>query len=190
MDFRTDSRGLLLDLLETTATFSQERLAGMTDDEYLWEPVRPCWSLRNRNSAAGRSYGPGDYQLEHSDGDEAVFTTIGWRLAHLTSGFAARWEWTFGSRAIPPDDVVDFAATADGGLDQLWSWYQRWHDGIVAMDEADFVRVGYSQMPTGLDPDVPFASIVWWQAREMVHHLAEAALLRDLYAARSERTAL
>ena len=181
--FRTDGRGLLLDQMETSADFSRQRLDGMTDDEYLWEPASPCWSVRHRTETSLPAVGPGDFVMEGEAG-KAVMTTIAWRVAHLTNGFAARWEWSFGSRSIPPDQVVDFAATADEGVALLWSWYDRWHDGIASMAEDDFVTVGYSQMPTGLDPTVPFASIVWWQTREMIHHLAEVALLRDLYAAR------
>lgn len=80
--------------------------------------------------------------------------------------------------------MVEFAGSADQGVVQLWACHDRWRDAIVEMDEEDFTKVGYSQMPTGLDPTVPFASIVWWQTREMIHHLAEVALLRDLFEAR------
>jgi hypothetical protein len=42
---------------------------------------------------------------------------------------------------------------------------------------------GYGQFPFGLDPQLPFIGIVWWTNRELIHHLAEVALLRDLYQA-------
>jgi hypothetical protein len=29
---------------------------------------------------------------------------------------------------------------------------------------------------------LPFIAIVWWTNRELIHHLAEIALLRDLWA--------
>lgn len=182
-EFRTYGRGLLLDLMDTSATFSQERLDGLSDEEILWEPVSPCWSVRRRGETALAAHGPGDFVME-SEPEKEAFTTIAWRVAHLTTGFAARWEWSFGSRSVAVEDVVDFAATADRGLEQLWSAFARWREGIAHMDEENFLQVGYSQMPDGLDPTVPFASIVWWQSREMVHHLAEIALLRDLFAAR------
>jgi hypothetical protein len=35
----------------------------------------------------------------------------------------------------------------------------------------------------GLDPQIPFIGIIRWTNRELIHHLAEVALLRDLYAA-------
>jgi hypothetical protein len=42
MEFRTDRTGVLLDLLATSADMSRERLASLTDDEYLWSPVPGC----------------------------------------------------------------------------------------------------------------------------------------------------
>jgi hypothetical protein len=44
---------------------------------------------------------------------------------------------------------------------------------------------GYGQYPYGLDPGLPFIAIVWWVNREFIHYAAEAALLRDLWQARS-----
>ena len=42
---------------------------------------------------------------------------------------------------------------------------------------------GYGAYPYGLDPQLPFIGVVRWTNRELIHHLAEVALLRDLYAA-------
>ena len=39
MQMRTDRVGLLLDQHESSVGISRERLAGLTDEEYLWEPV-------------------------------------------------------------------------------------------------------------------------------------------------------
>ena len=46
-------------------------------------------------------------------------------------------------------------------------------------------KPGFGQYPYGLDPELPFIGIVWWTNRELIHHLAECALLRDLWRARS-----
>jgi hypothetical protein len=187
MEFRTDRTGVLLDLLATSADMSRERLASLTDDEYLWSPVPDCWTLRRRGdpTAAPNAYGPGEWLIDADEavGDPPPFTTIAWRLSHLATGFASRSEWSFGSNRVDPSDVVDFAPTARAGLELLWGAVQEFADGVAATSESDLDRVGYSAMPHGLDPFVPFCSIVWWQTRELVHHTAEAALMRDLYAA-------
>src|SRR5215204_3835350 len=36
MDIRTDRVGILLDQLESSVDISRDRLAGLTDEEYLW----------------------------------------------------------------------------------------------------------------------------------------------------------
>jgi hypothetical protein len=44
--------------------------------------------------------------------DLAPVTTIAWRVGHLHSDFAGRWEWTFGERRRQPDLLVDFTPSA------------------------------------------------------------------------------
>jgi hypothetical protein len=44
-------------------------------------------------------------------------TTIAWRIGHLTSGFAGRWEWTFGGRTIDPKLMVDFSPDPGAAMD-------------------------------------------------------------------------
>ena len=49
------------------------RLEGLTDEEYFWEPVEGCWSLRR--GADGR------WRLDHGpEREPAPVTTIAWRL--------------------------------------------------------------------------------------------------------------
>ena len=46
---------------------------------------------------------------------------------------------------------------------------------------------GFGAYPCGLDPQIPFIGIVRWVNRELIHHLAEVALMRDLHAVSSAR---
>ncbi|MHB8219245.1 MAG: hypothetical protein ACYDHU_02820 [Acidimicrobiales bacterium] len=98
-----------------------------------------------------QAYGPGDWQLdfELNPLEPPPITTIAWRLGHLTSGIAGRWEWTFGSRRRPPEDLVAFTPSAAKALAEWWSWL--------------------------------FVGIVWRANQEIIHHLAEIALLGDLW---------
>ncbi|MGW0585199.1 hypothetical protein ACWD25_57150 [Streptomyces sp. NPDC002920] len=43
--------------------------------------------------------------------------------------------------------------------------------------------VGFSQYPYGSDPDDPFINVLAGANLEFIHHMAEIALLRDLYRA-------
>lgn len=185
MALRTDRVGLLLDQLTTSTEFSRGRLEGLTDEEYLWEPALDCWSLRRRGAGVtSGAFGPGEWllDLERPEPVPAPLTTIGWRVGHLVDCFAGRWEWTFGSRSIDPKELVHFTPSATEALDQLWFEVERWGKAVGTLTDEQLDTVGFGQYPYGLDPTVPVISIVWWLNREFIHHTAEVALLRDLYA--------
>ncbi|WP_040908052.1 DinB family protein [Streptomyces griseoflavus] len=62
---RTDRLGLLLDHFDQAREMAAVRLTGLGDEEYLWEPVPGCWSIRRRGEAATpRAYGPGEWVLD------------------------------------------------------------------------------------------------------------------------------
>ncbi|KUN85640.1 DinB family protein [Streptomyces griseoruber] len=61
----TDRLGLLLDQFDCARERAQVRLTGLGDEEYLWEPVPDCWSIRRRGEATtARAFGPGDWVLD------------------------------------------------------------------------------------------------------------------------------
>ena len=190
MEMRTDRVGLLLDQHESSVAISRERLAGLTDEEYFWEPVPDCWSVRRRGAAASPdAFGPGDWVLDWDRGHPRPepFTTIAWRLGHLVSMYVDRWEWTFGSRSIDPAVGTDFASSAEKALAMLWEHAERFATSVAGMTDEQLDVPGYGQYPYGLDPELPFVSIVWWMNRELIHHTAEVALLRDISLRRDQR---
>ena len=66
MDIRTDRVGVLVDQLVDSKDLSSDRLAGLTVEEYLWEPHAGMWSIRRRNEATTPdAYGPGEWVLDH-----------------------------------------------------------------------------------------------------------------------------
>jgi hypothetical protein len=187
MEIALDRRGCLVDQFDTTYDISRERLAGLSDDEWGWQPAAGMWSVRRADEAASsHPLGTGEWRLDNGEPDpEPVpdpLTTIAWRLGHLTSGLAGRWEWTFGGRSADPNGLVDFAGGADAALRQLDEWMMRWREGLLTLTDEQLDTVGFGRYPFGLDPGIPFIGIVWWTNREVIHHLAEVALMRDLYA--------
>jgi hypothetical protein len=57
------------------------RLDGLTDEEYVWEPVPGWWSLRRRaESSAPISLGVGEYTMDYAEPshDRNPVTTIAW----------------------------------------------------------------------------------------------------------------
>jgi hypothetical protein len=228
---RTDRFGLLLDQFDRAREMAEVRLTGLGDEEYLWEPVPGCWSVRRRGEATTpRAFGPGDWVLDQgapdipaneydevarqvADGmtvaeiaedwsvsverveqvlahtgplvpDETPITTIAWRLGHLHYEFAGQWEWTFGERRQDPKLMVDFSPSAAVTLERFWAVMDRWRDSVGAMTDEQLDTIGFSQYPYGSDPDEPYIAVLWGSNLEFIHHMAEIALLRDLWRAR------
>ena len=165
-NLRTDRLSLLVDQLDRARERAQVRLTGLGDEEYLWEPAPGAWSIRRRDELT-------------------PVTTIAWRLGHLQFGFAGRWEWTFGERRRQPDLLVDFTPSASLAMERFWVEVDRWHDSVAAMTPEQLDTPGFGQYPDGSDPDEPFATVLVDQNLEFIHHMAEIALLRDLWRARS-----
>jgi hypothetical protein len=164
------------------------RLEGMSDAEYFWEPVPGCWSVRPREHVrTPRSFGGGDWALEFdgAPADPPPFTTIAWRICHLSSGIALRADYTTGSKALTWDDYR-MPSTADSAITALGDATDTWLAILIESSDADIDQVGRSSFPWGLDPDLPFLDICWWVNQELLHHGAEIALLRDLYTQRAQ----
>jgi hypothetical protein len=109
-------------------------------------------------------------------------TTIAWRLAHLIVGvFGARAASHFGG---PPADFrsFEYAGSAAGALQQLDQAYAAWMQGAKGLGPDGLGRpCGPAEGPFA---DYPMAALVLHINREALHHGAEIALLRDLYAHR------
>src|SRR5262249_50191079 len=105
------------------------RLDGLTDDEYLWEPVPGCWSIRPRAEVdPAIAKGTGACALEYAwpPPDPAPVTTIAWRIGHIITGcLGQRSAAHFGS---PPADpkTYEYAGTAAQALAQLDDVYASW----------------------------------------------------------------
>jgi hypothetical protein len=161
------------------------RLDGLTDEEYFWEPVPGCWSLRKRGTETETTtVGSGDYLYEfvYPEPQDPPVTTIAWRLAHVIVGvFAARNASHFGG---PPASWRDFsyAATATEALAQLDNAYATWIKAVRGLGPGGLIRpCGPAEGPYA---DSSLAQLVLHINREALHHGAEIALLRDLYRAK------
>jgi hypothetical protein len=157
------------------------RLEGITDEEYFWEPVEGCWSLRQRPD--------GSYALDDQwpPPAPAPFTTIAWRLVHIGAGcLYNRASAFFGDGSVPDDATMldpshlpaNLPGSAAAALTFLEHAYRKWHDGIAALDEAGL------QAPLGprggrYAAD-PMAALILHINREVMHHGGEICLLRDL----------
>lgn len=105
------------------------RLGGLSDEEYFWEPVSGCWSLRQDNEGRWRLGGGG---CGGPAPDPAPVTTIAWRLGHLggmaVGGFADR---RFGEGKLRTEET-GYPATAAGVPGFLDEHYQAWRTVAAA----------------------------------------------------------
>jgi hypothetical protein len=153
----------------------------LTDDEYYWEPVAECWSVRPRGDAKTRmAAGAGDLVIDWDwpTPIPSPVTTIAWRLAHLIMVFAQRNAIHFGG---PPADYPTwtYAATAAGAVAQLDEAYARWIEGARSLDAEALERpIGAAE---GEWADEPYSALLLHIHREAIHHGSEVLLLRDLY---------
>lgn len=158
----------------------RERLTGLTDEEYLWEPVPEAWNLRRRGSStAPIQGGSGEMVIEFAfpTPEPAPFTTIAWRLGHVIVGVLAMRNAAHFGRAATDYQSFNYAATAREALDQLDAEYAAWIAGVQSLGEEGLHR------PCGEEgfEQEPMSKLVLHIHRELIHHLAEISLLRDLY---------
>ncbi|MGO1172893.1 MAG: DinB family protein [Actinomycetaceae bacterium] len=165
---------------------ARPRLGGLTDAEYLWEPVEGAWSVRHREDPAPDTVtiraGSGDWLCDFGfpEPEPAPVTTIAWRLAHVIVGvLGARAHSHFGGPEVGYE-TFDYAGDARTALAQLDDAYAAWSDGVRALTPEALARpVGEAEGPWA---EHPMITLVAHINRETVHHLAEVALLRDLWA--------
>lgn len=73
------------------------RLEGLTDQEYLWEPAQPAWTVRPQPDGTALI----DWALEPPEPEPV--TTIAWRLCHIAGPcFWMRWSHHFDDGAWTP----------------------------------------------------------------------------------------
>lgn len=156
------------------------RLEGLADDEYFWQPVPDCWTVRPA--------GDGTFTIDWAwpAPDPPPFTTIAWRLAHIAGpvlGFRASNHFGDGSLTL---ESIRWPGTAAEAVDLVDRSYAAWKAGVDALDEAGLARaVGPAEGPYHAHP---MATLILHINREVMHHGAEVALLRDLYRATSRRS--
>lgn len=157
------------------------RFEGLTDEEYFWSPVPAPWNVSPRGSSTAQiQAGSGDLTIDfaYPEPVPAPFTTIAWRLGHVIVGvLAARNASHFGA---PPASYEswDYAGTAAAALDQLETQLDVWLTGVRGLSEQALATPVGDKEPY---PEAPMADLVLHIHRELIHHLSEVCLMRDLY---------
>jgi hypothetical protein len=166
-----DLKGDLIRLSEKAYDRLRARLDGLTDDELTWEPAPIAWNVR-----------PGDGETLWDFGLAPVASpvpTIGWRLVHIFDLLTEdRCALLLGLEEAEPNDFV-ITGTAAAAIAELERGFAMWRRTLERMDES---RLGE---PTGHPYWSDRLMFAFHIIDEVIHHAAEVALLRDLYAARN-----
>ncbi len=146
------------------------RLDGLTDDEYFWQPVPDCWTVhpnggdRLRVSAAGAGAVHDDRVAARARDRRRL------RDAQPLHFGGAR------GRATRPGRTP---RTRRRRCVSSTSSTEHWIDGVRGLSDDDLSRpCGPAEGPYA---DYPMAALVLHINREVIHHGAEIACIRDLY---------
>jgi hypothetical protein len=148
----------------------RSRLDGLSDNEYFWEPVPGCWTV-HRDGSIDFAYPPPRPE---------PFTTIAWRMAHVIVGVLAMRNHAHFDGPAADYQSWTYALDANTALGQLDDAYRRWVTGVRSLDAEGLTRpCGPTEGDWGAHP---ISELVLHINREVIHHGAEIACLRDLYA--------
>jgi DinB family protein len=150
----------------------RSRLEGISDDEYLWEPV-----------AGGLSVHPdaaGAYTPDPVGTTEFPLGNIAWRMAHLASSLSNHpvGAVAFGS-AWPKPELAAPAGKAGDAINRLDRAYSHWHDTVARLSDADLAhRLGGA---AGQYAESTVLDLILHIQAEAFQRGADLCLLRDLY---------
>jgi hypothetical protein len=149
-----------------------DRLKGLTDEEYFWEPVADSWTIRPGPD------GTWTWDFAWSEPDPPPITTIAWRLTHVTVNDDRFRPWLGlpTHRGRPHRTIPSTAAAA---LEAAAVTKAERHDDLTEVSDAElWEKIGTVGGPYADSPRVAWVLHV---LDEVIHHGAEIALLRDLY---------
>lgn len=149
----------------------RERVEGLTDDEFFWEPVPGCWTVRRRDDGRWAV----DYP-EPPHPDPAPFTTIGWRLVHVAECKVMYHEYAFGPAKLTFPEI-DSAHTAAAAIAQLEAGHAMLVRDLETQDDAGLEHL----VLTNWGEKWPARKIFWTMVDHDLHHGGEIGALRDLY---------
>ncbi len=155
---------------------SRRVLEDLTEDEYLWEPASPCWSVRRRGASV-RGWGSGEFVCEDAwpAPDPLPITTIAWRVIHLAAWTDIYRQFAFGDTRLDLNDV-----DVPGGCSAGLAWLYRAQDDFIDAVDGLSAELAFESRPAHWGESVPVVRLVTLMLTEHVHHIAEIGVLRDL----------
>ena len=153
-----------------------ERIEGLTDAEYLWEPVADSLSIRPGDDGVFRVK---ELIPESVLGVPDPVTTIAWRIWHIGNLCLRGYVIHFFEDVPDLGDRHEWPGTAKDGVQALAEDWERFVSRIAALGDKRLLE------PMCLGPDgwadETYLKLALHALREVAHHGGEIGLLRDLY---------
>jgi uncharacterized damage-inducible protein DinB len=161
---------LLTEQLGEAFAMLHDRVEGVTDEEFAWEPAPGAWTVHPDE----RGMWVADY--EEPDPVPAPITTIGWRVVHVADCKLMYHEYAFGPGRLrwPELEAPHTAATAIAALDERQARLMS-----AVHDLADDVELDADRMTNWGEP-WPTWRILWTMVHHDLWHGGEIGALRDL----------
>jgi hypothetical protein len=150
------------------------RLEGLSDSEYLWEPVCDCWTIRADHDGLFRADG-----VPEVDPLPAPVTTIAWRMWHIGADCLRGYCEHFFGDERPEQDPSLWPGTADAGIRALDADWSRFRSNVEALGDEGLL--GAMGPRAGRYAEDSYLALVLHALDEAAHHGAELGLLRDLH---------
>jgi hypothetical protein len=161
---------MLLRMLDEAYNRLHDRLDGLSDDEFFWQPVADCWTIYQVDS------GRWTYHYAEPDPDPAPVTSIGWQLVHVASCKLMYHEWAYGpARLTWPE--LDIPHTAAGAVALLESGQALLRGDLQGLSEAQLDE----PRSTNWGERWPAWQIFWRMIDHDSLHGGAIGHLRDLY---------
>jgi DinB superfamily len=148
-----------------------DRLQGVTDDEYFWQPVPDCWTVFRQ--ANGRW----TYHYELPTPQPHPFTSIAWRVTHIALCKIMYHEYAFGPAELTwhtietPSSVAEALAVLARGQRLLIKELAN----LSGDADLDVLR------RTNWGETWPTWRIFWTMIHHDAQHGGEIGCIRDLY---------
>ncbi len=148
----------------------RSRLEGLSDEEFFWEPVPDCWTVHL--DAAGR------WVEDYADPapEPPPFTTIAWRMVHVSLCKLMYREYAFGPAQLTWDELVVPHPAIDA-IASLEENHARLCAALDGLNDSDLLEM----RSTNWGEYWPTWRIFWAMAGHDLHHGGEIGCLRDLY---------
>lgn len=179
---------LMESLVDEAWSVIEPNLAGLSDEEYFWEPSDGCLGVRDRGTTNPASvWGSGDWVVEHSlpNGAEPQGSTIGWKLLHAYDCFVDYVSKAFGRGPVDwnshviPHTAAEAVQTMTTAVDELRTLLETSTDEVLLARGEDLAP---DSDLTGGDPRPPWV-LLNKALLEWIHHSAEVGVLRQSYRA-------